>query len=384
MKKICLLASLLLVLPTIAAADPISAFTLFGGNSTSLGSNVIVNSGLVGSNANVSLGGGSDTLTVLGAGVLSGGSNLSINSTGDVIFNGNVGLGGGSHATGDVDSGGNVVLGTSAIVDGNVRAAGKVTLGGSATVGGDVDAGLATGIAIDLGTNAKVLGNATHKAGTTISIGGGSSSVGANIVGTPAAPVPYVATVLPTPSVFSAGVTNVTKGGSQTTNLAPGSYNDIVLGSTNILNLSTGSYFFNTWDIGGGSTINFDLTSGGISLFFTGNVGIGNNLNVVLLNGDASDIYAETYGDWTLNGGGEWFGTIFGSGVGSDVHFGNNNSLTGAIFATRNLDFDGGSTANLLQADYLTNNSVPEPGTLILLGSGLLGLVLVGRRKFRK
>ncbi len=155
------------------------------------------------------------------------------------------------------------------------------------------------------------------------------------------------------------------------------------MGSTNILNLSAGSYYFDTWNIGGGTTINFDLTSGGISLFFNGDVDIGSNLNVGLINGDASDIYSETYGNWTLNGGGEWFGTIFGSGALSDIHFGSNDSLTGALFATHNLVFDGGSTANLLQADYLTNNSVPEPGTLLLLGSGLLGLVAVGRKKLR-
>ncbi len=184
MKRIYLSAALLFVLPTIAAAAPVTAFSLFGGNSTTLGSNVIVNSGLVGSNANVSLGGGSDTLTVMGAGVLSGGTNLSILSTGDVVFNGNVTLGGGSHATGDVDSGGNVVVNNNAIVDGNIRAAGTVTLGGGAKVGGDVDAGAASGTAVTLGSSANVTGVVTHKAGTTISLGGGAA-VGANTTGTP-------------------------------------------------------------------------------------------------------------------------------------------------------------------------------------------------------
>lgn len=383
MKRSILVTALALVLPAVANAGPITDFSLFGGNRTTLGADVIVNSGLVGSNAIVDVGGSSATLTVLGGGALTFGNSSSINALGDVIFTGNVRLEGLSHVTGDVDSGGNVSLGNSAIVDGNVRAGGSVALGGAAKVLGDIDAGKASGVAVTLGNIAQVGGTVTHKTGTTVSLGAGAT-VGGNAIGTPDAPAPYVATVLPTATVFSAGVTDVTQANGQTTKLAPGSYDQIKLGGTNILNLSAGSYYIRRLTIGNASDLNLDLTGGGISLFFTEDVSIGNMLDVTLTGGDASDIYAETKGDWFLGGSGEWFGTIFGSDAASDIHFGNGNRLTGALFATHNLTIDGANTVNLLQADYLTPaqpSVIPEPSSILLLGTALVGLGVIWRRR---
>lgn len=52
---------------------------------------------------------------------------------------------------------------------------------------------------------------------------------------------------------------------------------------------------------------------------------------------------------------------------------------------TANIVFDhaGGDNQGII-LDQVVLNQIPEPGTLILLGSGLLGLVVAGRKKFRK
>jgi hypothetical protein len=393
MKKLCLAAAVAFLAPSAAVADPITAFSLFGGNSTGLGGNVTVFSGLVGSNGNMGIGADSDTLTLVGGGTLS--ANGDIVTSGDVVFNGNVTVGADGHVTGDIDSGGNVTLLGDAIVDGSIRAAGNVSLGSGASVGGDVDAGDATGTAVSLGNGATVVGTVTHKPGTVVNCGGNTvggcnngASIGARATSaTPDAPTIYTPTMLPSATSFVAGTMDITKGAGQTTTLAVNSsWDAISLGGTNVLNISAGTYRFNTWNIGAGSTLNLDLTGGAIVLLFTGNVMVGGNLTVNLIGGTAADVYAETYGNWTLGTGGDWRGTIFGSGATSNITFNGTTDLVGALYAKNNLDVGANSTVNFVQSNYLAppSTAVPEPTTLAMLAAGLLGAAGRSRRWRRR
>jgi hypothetical protein len=59
------------------------------------------------------------------------------------------------------------------------------------------------------------------------------------------------------------------------------------------------------------------------------------------------------------------------------------NSGTGLIsFGSQNLIDQG--LSSVLLVDNVTNNPVPEPGTMALLGFGMLGLAIFGKRRMNK
>jgi hypothetical protein len=378
MRKVVVAAMFAWCVPGLAYADSITAFSIFGGNSASLKNQSSVLSGLAGSNGNFSIEvGPATTLTATGGGTYSSKSNQTTN--GNIVFDGNVSLDNGHVVNGDIHSGGTVFTGDNSTINGNIVAGGQVIIGNGSSVNGNVDAGINAGVAVSLGnTVSAVTGTVTHKSGTTIT-DPGAVSVGGNVIGTPATPTDYTTTVLPTATVFAAGTTDIITGNFATTTLLPQSalaaqYDDIFLGPNNIVNLTAGTYRFDTFIADNNLTMNFDVTAGGINLLFAGNVNIGSNLIFNIVGGNASDIYAETKGNFVTDINAQLKMTIFGSGASSIISTKAGANVTGALWAVNQVNIDNASTINFLLHDKFAPTAVPEPSSLALVGAAFFAL----------
>jgi hypothetical protein len=263
---------------------------------------------------------------------------------------GNVKIGDGSHITGLVGSNTNVQLGGGSGVTGDTRSGDSVVLNNGAFVTGTI-------------TNP---GTFTHAV---------SSTFGAHAMAMPDLPS------LPPATVFSSGGTSFSLGNGANLTLTPGSYGSISLGGASKLNLQSGNYFFDSLSSGNGLDLKFNLSGGAIKLFVTGKANFG-SVDVLLTNGgSASDIFLEAHGSGTnvfkAGGGSDWLGTVFAPN--GEIHFGG-----GGCCSSFHGDFWSGLDVNIEHAVTGTPVPTPEPATLFLLGSGLLGLTAWKRMRMRR
>ena len=338
-----------------------SDFAVFGGNRVVLGRGIdasdddpddvtpedpndpiIVNGGNIGSNNNIHVYGRTDTESIVGGGRFVGGHRIDVN--GDVIFNENVLIYGNSHITGDVQAGGDLTLGREITVGGDVTAGGSINLGPFDSIGGAVTA------------------NGT--------------------------PTVFSPVSLPPETVFGHGTVDVRTGDYATTTLLPGSYDDLIMGDHNVLNLSAGKYYIDRLRMLSSSIINIDLSGGSFELYVTNGVSLGRYMDMNLINGSAEDVYIET-NNWHSYSYATLYGTIFAH---NSIVVGRKTHLTGALYAENGIHVYGGSRIDFDLACHLdsdqeqcqpppTTSAVPEPASMALLGSGLLGAFGLRKKK---
>lgn len=360
---------------------------LLAENNVHVGQNSNIDGNAASNSGNMRL----DSLVLIGeiyaGGDVSVGSNADVN--GKIVSNGSATINSNAVVNGVLNSGGNTVIdqnadinsdiissGTTQMVSnsnvtGNLLSGSHLTLGQLAKIQGDAGVnGNAT-----LSTGAKILGHVTHSGSLALN---GTASVGSDSVG-PSTVVPesFSGIALPLVTLFSAGGGDVTKGFNESTTLAPGTYGNLLLGEHNTLNLSSGTYFFDSFNADNHLDLNLDLTGGNLLLYILDDVILGQNLDLVLTNGSASDLFLETHGKWEMDSIGNWHGTVFAPF--GDIIVGQNSNIFGAFYSGNEIDIHEHVDLNFrlytpdtpVNPQPPSNHLVPEPSTIFLLGAGV-------------
>jgi fibronectin-binding autotransporter adhesin len=330
--------------PTYATTLNLNDFVLFAGTGPiSIGGGTQINSGAVGTNGNITTG------TNVHVNSLDAGGNISPVGGGSTVSNGS-----------NVIAGGNLTTGTNVHLDGV-----DVTLGGTNSFGGGTTA------PASLSTN---VAPAPFHAGSSYQL--------------PTLPADGIAA----PSSQAGGA--VIAGTNQTTNRSPNQYGILNLGGGGTLNLTAGDYHFTSFTVGTNFNINYDLTGGPINIYVDGDASLGGNTHWNLTNGDASDVYWELNGDFTVGTNSQIYGTVF-TANGGVANLGDNQNLNGGglfvgqFLATGGITIGTNTEFSLLLNDRFTSadnviGATPIPATLPLFGTGLGIIGLLGWRRKRK
>lgn len=299
--------------------------------------------------------------------------------SGDIAAKGNLQAKIGTEVNGNVLATGNVTLEQNANVRGDVSSGSKVNLKYQSQVGGKVSTSTSDKTAVTLEQGAKVGGTITHQEGTKLTTKVDASH-GGEVFANVAAPALHE---LPKATTFSAGTTAFNLNAYTSGTLAGGYYGGVNIGYDSTLTLTSGSYYFDSLNVNADGKFIFDLSGGAINLYIKKDVNIGEKFEFVTVNGSAGNIYTETLGSWNQGSHGAWYGTLFGSGSDSTLHFNQHSTLGGTFLATKNIQLDLNTTvAGLPSAPNQGTPSaeVPLPGTLALMGLGLLALAGLRRR----
>ena len=257
-------------------------------------------------------------------------------------------IGVGSHVTGLVGTG------TGAV------SVGDASLNGTSGITGDLRAG----DGVSLANNVTITGTVTNPGSYTT---GSGTTVGAHVVAMPPLPT------LPAATVYVAGVTNQNAANGATMNLAPGSWNDITLGGSCVLNLPAGTYFLHSLTAGNGLDLNVNVSGGPVTVYVVDDVSIGSTCDVVITGGGVGLFNVETHSTslnaFRAGGGVNWRGNIFTPNGG--IHLGAGSGTGGWIgylWAGTVVDIEHG-----------LDGSVPAPGAAML--TAIAGVLAARRRR---